>query len=60
MSADCMTIQEEIDSLLERIDEILITDNFNKDECYQDGSWQDDLLWEYGLLVDDVCLLLTK
>lgn len=60
MSADCMTIQEEIDSLLERIDEILITDNFSKDECYHDGSWQDDLSWEYGLLVDDVCLLLTK
>lgn len=46
--------KEELQGMHERLKEILATDNWNKDECYEEGTWQDELSWEYGALIDDI------
>lgn len=38
-----------------RLQEILAIEEWNKDEVYEEGTWQDELSWEYGMLIDDIC-----
>lgn len=37
-----------------RLEEILSNENWNKDECYEEGTLQDELSWEYSILIDDI------